>query len=510
MSEQSISEQIMTEQMAEQSETESVKESRGGWIYKIVFQNGKHYIGLTTTSIEQRTKEHRDAAKRGEMTCLYKALRKYNMVDSFELIEIDTADSFDELCELEIHYIKEYNSYYLDGCNGYNMTFGGAAPFGYVRTEDDRQRLSDSMKKYYRTDPDARKKCSERTKLYHENNPKAREVICERFKRYFDDPKARQEVNEKIKLFYKNNPDAGKENSDRQRQYYDDHPEEREKRSEKMKRYFETYPDEIMKRLDARGRNKPFDVFKCDGTYIGAFMYQFEAKAFLQEEYGNVPNIETVNITAALSGKIKSSRGFVFKYSDPDVTKNPNEKNIEIMIKFQENSDEIKKNRLAAMGNNKPFDVFKVDGTYVGTFTYQCDARAYLEKEYEHIPNIERVNSSQVLSGKLKSSMGFTFKYSDPEVEQLMREKRKIRENIKKPPKNPETIRKTLDTQGCNKPFDVFKVDGTYIGTFNYAFEAKAYLKKEYGNIPNIEAVKISYVLSKLYKSSKGFTFKYK
>ena len=43
------------------------------------------------------------------------------MVDTFELVEIDTADTLEELCEKEIGYILSYNSYYMDG-NGYNMT----------------------------------------------------------------------------------------------------------------------------------------------------------------------------------------------------------------------------------------------------------------------------------------------------------------------------------------------------------------------------------------------------
>ena len=86
-----------------------------GSIYKIVFPNGKHYIGLTTTSLEQRTKEHKKSAKNGDTKCLYNALRKYDMVDTLELIEIDTADTEEELCEKEIGYIVEYNSYYMNG-----------------------------------------------------------------------------------------------------------------------------------------------------------------------------------------------------------------------------------------------------------------------------------------------------------------------------------------------------------------------------------------------------------
>ena len=65
-----------------------------GSIYKIKFPNGKHYIGLTTTSLEQRTKEHKKSAKNGDSQyIIYKAIRKYEMVDTLELIEIDTAST---------------------------------------------------------------------------------------------------------------------------------------------------------------------------------------------------------------------------------------------------------------------------------------------------------------------------------------------------------------------------------------------------------------------------------
>ena len=68
-----------------------------GSIYKIVFPNGKHYIGLTSTSLEQRTKEHKKSAKSGDTKYLYNALRKYDMIDTLQLIEIDAADTLEEL-----------------------------------------------------------------------------------------------------------------------------------------------------------------------------------------------------------------------------------------------------------------------------------------------------------------------------------------------------------------------------------------------------------------------------
>ena len=209
-----------------------------GYIYKIVFPNGKHYIGLTTTSLEQRTKEHKCCAKSGNTKILYKALRKYDMIDTLELIKIDTANTAEKLCEKEIGYVLIYNSYYMNG-NGYNMTFGGEGTNGYVHTEEDRQ--------------------------------KAREKSTKQW----ENPEVRKEHGEKIK------------------KYYEEHPEARQKLS------------------DGKGKNNPFDVFKTDGTFIKTFTYQFDAKEYLQKEY-NITS--TLKISAVLAGNRKSSSGFVFKY----------------------------------------------------------------------------------------------------------------------------------------------------------------------------------------------------
>jgi hypothetical protein len=134
-----------------------------GSIYKIVFPHGKHYVGLTTTSLEQRKKEHKFCAKNGDTKCLYNALRKHDIVDTFELIEIDTAETLEELCEKEIRYIVEYNSYYMDN-NGYNMTRGGDGTNGYVFTDEDKQKISEERKKYYEEHPEAREKNREAQK----------------------------------------------------------------------------------------------------------------------------------------------------------------------------------------------------------------------------------------------------------------------------------------------------------------------------------------------------------
>ena len=142
-----------------------------GYIYKIEFPNGKHYIGLTTNSLETRQKRHKCCAQNINNTNrLYNALRSHGMVDTFELVEIDTADTIEELCEKETIYILLYDSYYMDG-NGYNMTYGGDGTNGYVFTDEDKQKMSDSYKKYHEENPEAVKERGKQIQRYWEENP---------------------------------------------------------------------------------------------------------------------------------------------------------------------------------------------------------------------------------------------------------------------------------------------------------------------------------------------------
>uniref|UniRef100_A0A6C0HYS3 GIY-YIG domain-containing protein n=1 Tax=viral metagenome TaxID=1070528 RepID=A0A6C0HYS3_9ZZZZ len=294
-----------------------------GYIYKIVFSNGKHYIGLTTTSLEQRSKEHKLCAKNGDEKCLYKALRKYDMVDTFELIEIDTADTVEELREKEIGYIIEYNSYYIDS-NGYNMTRGGEGINGYVFTEEERKKNSERKKKYFENS-EARKKQSETIKKYYENHEEAGKEHSERMKKYYENPEAITKNSEALKKYYQENPEAITKNSERRKKYFEN-PQARQQQSEQLKKYYKENPEAlqknreaqknrssewIKKRNDTLGQNKLFDVFKTDGTFIKTFAYSFEAKEYLQKEY-NITS--TIKIGAVLSGRQNNSAGFVFKY----------------------------------------------------------------------------------------------------------------------------------------------------------------------------------------------------
>ena len=309
-----------------------------GYIYKIVFPNKKHYIGLTT-SIKQRTTQHKQNTKTGDTKCVYNALRKYEMVDTLELIEIDTADTNEELCQKEIEYIIKYNSYYMNG-NGYNMTYGGEGTKGYVFTEEDNKKNSERLKKYHKNNPEVRreyyknnpekgKEHGERLKLlyknnpekkqlmselknkqyennpeiiqlmselkikYYKNNPEARQRASEITTKQFENPEARQKASEIKKIYHKNNPEKGKEHGERLKLLYKNNPELGKIRSEKM-------------RLKSSG--KVFNGFNAIGELVGEWNYIPDCKKEL------FPDKQNCDICGVLAGRKQTCYGYTFLY----------------------------------------------------------------------------------------------------------------------------------------------------------------------------------------------------
>ena len=278
-----------------------------GYIYKIEFLNGKVYIGQTSRTLKQRQTEHNTKAKNGNTRAVYGALRKYNMVGTFELIEIDTADTKEELCEKEIGYILMYRS--IEREYGYNRTIGGEGVKGYVYTEEEREKQSQATKKQFAKpgarekhseaqkkrfeDFEERKKCGEATKRYYEETPGAREKQSKIKKKHFAKPGEREKQSERLKKYFEK-------------------PGVKEKISERRKKQFKK-PGAKQQLLDAQGKNKPFDVFTTDGTFVKTFTYQMDAREYLQKEYGITSTIKSGEV---LKGRRKSSAGFVFKYKD--------------------------------------------------------------------------------------------------------------------------------------------------------------------------------------------------
>ena len=317
-----------------------------GFIYKIPFPNEKYYIGQTITSLKQRKRQHKHDAITGNTNCLYNALRKFKMVDTFELIQIDTAETLEELNEKETRHIQEYNSYYKNE-KGYNMTYGGDGISGYLFTEEDKEKMSKGINAHYKNNPEARQKMSEITKNYYQEHigagkehsermkklyeehpelreqmseikkyhykkhPEARVHLSEVAKKNFEEnPEIRKKISEAVKNKLEENPEIRQKISEAQQKRFEN-PEERKKISEVKKKFNKENPENKKKRLDKLGQNKPFEVHTLDGTFIGTFTYQFEAKEYLQKEHHIT---STINITAVLAEKRCSSAGFKFKY----------------------------------------------------------------------------------------------------------------------------------------------------------------------------------------------------
>ena len=94
-----------------------------GFVYKITNQvNGKEYIGKTNFSLEKRWSEHQNDAwkERNNHRALYRAIRKHG-ITNFTIQPLFESESPQELEEMEVKFIKEYNTFN----DGYNMTIGG-------------------------------------------------------------------------------------------------------------------------------------------------------------------------------------------------------------------------------------------------------------------------------------------------------------------------------------------------------------------------------------------------
>ena len=368
-----------------------------GIIYKIVLPNGKHYIGLTTNSLSKRRKEHKHTAKSGDTRCLYNALRKYDMVDTFELTEIDRANSQEELCEKETKYIIEYNSYYMNG-NGYNMTYGGEGINGYVFTEEDKRKQSERQKQYFKEHPEAIQRMSEMMKKQMKN-PEIRRQLTESNEKYWQNPEARKRQSEITKKHHEEHPETRIRQGETRKKTYEEHPEIRQKQSEKRKKTYEENPElgkqqgeKIKKRLEENPEERE--------KYSKAQKKRFENP---EERQRNSEIIKKHHEEHPETRQKMSEIKKKYYKENPEAI----EKNREAQ---KNRSSEWIKKRNDTRGNNKPFDVFTKDGTFIKTFTYPFEAKEYLQKEYQ-ITSSPAIGS--VLKGNKRSSLGFVFKYKE-------------------------------------------------------------------------------------------------
>lgn len=128
-----------------------------GLIYRVIFPNGKSYIGLTKNSWKTRWSWHKAKMHETSGGCrrFYKALRKYGIDKVKHEILMECTD--DKLDEYETFYINKYDTLYRKGGNGYNLTTGGRSGSSY--SEESRKKIGAVNRGKKRTE-DAKNKMS--------------------------------------------------------------------------------------------------------------------------------------------------------------------------------------------------------------------------------------------------------------------------------------------------------------------------------------------------------------
>ena len=100
------------------------------YCYKISnTNNNKIYIGITN-DYKKRWREHKCASKNKD-TYLYRAIRKYSL-NTFYMEILKTAKTWDEICNIEINTIKQYDS--TNPLKGYNLSIGGEGVQGVKKS----------------------------------------------------------------------------------------------------------------------------------------------------------------------------------------------------------------------------------------------------------------------------------------------------------------------------------------------------------------------------------------
>ena len=218
-----------------------------GYIYRLLFPNGKSYIGQTHKTPEERYKGHcRDARNGGEYPVHY-AIKKYGK-ESVKIETICEADSQENLDELEIKYIADFNSL-KDNGKGYNQTIGGGGTVGYKFTDEQRKNARVAQQKRKIERPDIAQNSSVFMTQFHKDNPEIGENHSKKMKqRAKDHPEIGENHSKKMKELYENEPERKKKMSDIKKKQNEDNPELAKRQSEIKNELYESENGVIIKK----------------------------------------------------------------------------------------------------------------------------------------------------------------------------------------------------------------------------------------------------------------------
>jgi len=207
-------------------------------IYKITNSaNGKNYIGLTSFGHKKRWSCHKSYAKRGSMSLLHCAIRKYG-AESFEISTVDTTETREDAKAKERHWIKEYKS--DDRSLGYNVKEGGEL---YTLSEETKEKIRQAHKKRFQEHPELIDAVKARFpkgiyKPSQEQTDKMKET--KRRQKEAGTLIHTEEHKEKIRQTLLNKSDQIRETSNR---IYQENPEVKDKIRESLKKYYAEHPE---------------------------------------------------------------------------------------------------------------------------------------------------------------------------------------------------------------------------------------------------------------------------
>lgn len=263
-----------------------------GYIYKITNTiNGKAYIGETKQDdVQKRWNAHKKSINYNNgCPLLMKAFKKYG-IDKFKFEVLIIC--FDEArFELEIYYIKKYNTF---GENGYNVTKGGepgAFFAGQKHTPENVQKIKDRIKEYYKLEEN-RKKLSETLKARYKSDPSYREKIS-------NAQKERVRLNQH-NLQYKRTDEQKEKIRQTVLAYYASNTSQ----NINMRNYVKKKISE--KAIIRIGR--PVYKISLENTIIELYSYIKEA--------ADKTGIPRSSIQSAANGRMKTAGGFIWKYAD--------------------------------------------------------------------------------------------------------------------------------------------------------------------------------------------------
>lgn len=171
------------------------RSNTAGVVYLVTFPNGKNYVGITTTSFDERKASHISHMNTSNLP-VHKALKKFLGQETWKIIA--KGDSWEELTKLEVEFIEKYKSYIDD--NGYNSTLGGDGATGY-KLSDEQKLVHSKIKRKYFSNDENRLKQSKSAKSAHQKKPQLAKQHSDFSKKRFTDKRERKKISDGMKNY---------------------------------------------------------------------------------------------------------------------------------------------------------------------------------------------------------------------------------------------------------------------------------------------------------------------